>query len=43
MYGDLQGIAGKSLLEIEGLELTAIAVDDASPLQLTADLDPRED
>jgi hypothetical protein len=43
MYGDLQGIAGKSLLEIEGLELTAIAVDDTPPLQLTADLDPRED
>jgi len=43
MYGDLQGIAGKSLLEIEGLELAAIAVDDTPPLQLTADLDPRED
>jgi len=28
MYGDLQGIAGKSLLEIEGLELTALGVDD---------------
>lgn len=26
MYGDLQGIAGKSLQEIEGLELTAIDV-----------------
>ena len=25
MYGDLQGIAGKSLQEIEGLELTALA------------------
>jgi hypothetical protein len=24
MYGDLQGIAGKTLQEIEGLELTAI-------------------
>ena len=24
MYGDLQGIAGKSLQEIEGLELPAI-------------------
>ena len=24
MYGDLQGIAGKSLLEIEGLELPAL-------------------
>ena len=24
MYGDLQGIAGKSLKEIEGLELTAL-------------------
>ena len=27
MYGDLQGIAGKSLLEIEGLELVAIESD----------------
>jgi hypothetical protein len=27
MYGDLQGIAGKSLQEIEGLELTAIGLD----------------
>jgi hypothetical protein len=25
MYGDLQGIAGKSLQEIEGLELSALA------------------
>lgn len=29
MYGDLQGIAGKSLQEIEGLELKAIGFDDA--------------
>jgi len=43
MYGDLQGIAGKSLQEIEGLELTALAGDETPPLQLTADLDPRED
>jgi len=28
MYGDLQGIAGKSLLEIEGLELNTLGVDD---------------
>lgn len=28
MYGDLQGIAGKSLQEIEGLELRAIGFDD---------------
>ncbi len=27
MYGDLQGIAGKSLLEIEGLELSALGSD----------------
>jgi hypothetical protein len=27
MYGDLQGIAGKSLQEIEGLELKALEVD----------------
>jgi hypothetical protein len=28
MYGDLQGIAGKSLQEIEGLELRALELDD---------------
>jgi len=28
MYGDLQGIAGKSLQEIEGLEFPALGVDD---------------
>ncbi|MEQ1635612.1 MAG: DUF2130 domain-containing protein [Methylococcales bacterium] len=28
MYGDLQGIAGKSLQEIEGLEMGALEVDD---------------
>ncbi len=28
MYGDLQGIAGKSLQEIEGLELKALGVDE---------------
>ena len=28
MYGDLQGIAGKSLLEIEGLELKALDIKD---------------
>jgi hypothetical protein len=27
MYGDLQGIAGKSIQEIEGLELKALAID----------------
>ena len=26
MYGDLQGIAGKSLLEIEGLEIKLLTV-----------------
>ena len=30
MYGDLQGIAGKSLQEIEGLELSALGVDDSA-------------
>jgi hypothetical protein len=30
MYGDLQGIAGKSLQEIEGLELPALGVDDSA-------------
>jgi len=33
MYGDLQGIAGKSLQEIEGLELTALGVDDSTAEQ----------
>jgi hypothetical protein len=33
MYGDLQGIAGKSLQEIEGLELTALGVDDSTTEQ----------
>lgn len=33
MYGDLQGIAGKSLQEIEGLELSAL--DDADEDQMT--------
>jgi hypothetical protein len=28
MYGDLQGIAGKSLQEIEGLELKALGLND---------------
>jgi len=30
MYGDLQGIAGKSLQEIEGLELVALSAPDRS-------------
>jgi hypothetical protein len=30
MYGDLQGIAGKSLQEIEGLELPALGIDNSS-------------
>ncbi|ATG89922.1 DUF2130 domain-containing protein [Methylomonas koyamae] len=30
MYGDLQGIAGKSLQEIDGLEMRALGVDDDS-------------
>lgn len=30
MYGDLQGIAGKSLQEIEGLELKALETDEAA-------------
>ncbi len=31
MYGDLQGIAGKSLQEISGLELRALELDESSP------------
>ena len=29
MYGDLQGIAGKSLQEIEGLEMKALGFDES--------------
>jgi hypothetical protein len=32
MYGDLQGIAGKSLQEIEGLELRSLELDGPGPL-----------
>jgi hypothetical protein len=35
MYGDLQGIAGKSLQEIEGLELRAFGSDDELPKALS--------
>lgn len=34
MYGDLQGIAGKSIQEIEGLELRALAAGDSSAERL---------
>ena len=34
MYGDLQGIAGKSLQEIEGVELMALGIDDATDEQV---------
>ncbi len=37
MYGDLQGIAGKSLIEIEGLELKSLTVETLSIDELTAD------
>jgi hypothetical protein len=33
MYGDLQGIAGKTLLEIEGLEMKALELDDSPSKQ----------
>ncbi|OGT88753.1 MAG: hypothetical protein A2514_15060 [Gammaproteobacteria bacterium RIFOXYD12_FULL_61_37] len=35
MYGDLQGIAGKSLQEIEGLELPALSSETPQPKTLT--------
>jgi len=35
MYGDLQGIAGKSLQEIEGLELQTLGTEGKSPKALT--------
>jgi hypothetical protein len=31
MYGDLQGIAGKTLLEIEGLDIRVLSSDEAEP------------
>lgn len=34
MYGDLQGIAGKSLQEIKGLELQTLGSDDKNPKEL---------
>ena len=34
MYGDLQGIAGKSLQEIEGLDIQAFGSDDVISKQL---------
>jgi len=34
MYGDLQGIAGKSLQEIEGLELSVLEEDDDNQLTM---------
>lgn len=37
MYGDLQGIAGKSLSEIEGLELTLLEAEPAQPAALIAE------
>lgn len=39
MYGDLQGIAGKSIQEIEGLEMKAL---DAPPSPTKEDLNPPE-
>jgi hypothetical protein len=35
MYGDLQGIAGQSLQEIEGLELQVLDFDDGDTKALT--------
>jgi len=35
MYGDLQAIAGKTLLEIEGLELKALDVTSGNPVNAT--------
>ena len=32
MYGDLQGIAGKSLMEIEGLDMQGLGFDDEQDL-----------
>ncbi len=36
MYGDLQGIAGKTLQEIEGLELRLLGADSSSSARVTA-------
>lgn len=35
MYGDLQGIAGKSLQEIDGLELQTLGTEGKTPKALT--------
>ena len=35
MYGDLQGIAGKSLQEIEGLEFPALEASNTTPQTVT--------
>ena len=37
MYGDLQGIAGKTIQEIEGLELPLLESDVNTPKDSTAD------
>jgi len=42
MYGDLQGIAGKSLQEIEGLELRALDADDVQQIELATDDEKRD-
>jgi hypothetical protein len=42
MYGDLQGIAGKTLQEIEGLDLQLLEADDAPQIELETNDDERE-
>jgi len=40
IYGDLQGIADKSLQEIKGLEMRALGVDDDSDEPLAPQIEP---
>jgi len=42
MYGDLQGIAGKTLQEIEGLDLQLLGTDDVQQIELATDGDDRD-
>jgi hypothetical protein len=42
MYGDLQGIAGKTLQEIEGLDIQLLGADDVQQMELAVDDDKRD-
>ncbi len=42
MYGDLQGIAGKTLQEIEGLDIQLLGADDIEQIELAADAEEQD-